>query len=644
MLEDPEEAARAFPSLAGAMTTPQRRRGLLKLMAASFALGGLSGCGDPAESETGWVPAVEAPPGIVPGLANRYATAGIAGGAGLGLVVEHRMGRPVKVEGNPLHPASLGATDALAQALVLDFYDPDRAVGVLREGQPATVSGLLNALVTARASLFAAHGAGLRVLTGACVSPTLGAALDALLARLPEARWHQWEADGHDTALGGAMRAYGRPLAAVPRLDAADVVLGLESDLVSGAPGWVRHARDLASRRNPTRGPMSRIYVVESVPSLLGSIADHRIAADPAGLRHGLMALSAALLGNAAPSDAPPWVAPALADLRAAPGRAFVHAGPSLPAEAHALVHAINEALGGRGRTYALLPAFEHRPEDGAASLRALQDDMAAGRVTALLMLDCNPAHTVPGFGKALGLLPLSVHSAAAPDETALAAGWHVPMTHAFEAWGDVRAHDGTATVQQPQALPLHRGRSAVELLSLVLDGTPRDSLAAVRETWRDRLPDEDAWLDALADGVVPGTAAAPVTATLRPEAARAVPPMAPAMPLNVLFRPDPYLLDGRNANSAWLQELPRPLAKLTWDNPLLIAHDVAPGLRDGDMVELSRGGTRMELPVWRLPGLAAGCAVAVTGYGRVHPGEVGARSGWDLFPMRGLLRAYFAG
>jgi len=635
VLEDPAEAARAFPSLAGAMVAPQRRRGLLKLMAASFALGGLSGCGDPAESETGWMPAVEAPPGIVPGLPNRYTTASLAGGAGLGLVVEHRMGRPVKVEGNPLHPASLGATDALAQALVLDFYDPDRAVGVLREGQPATLAGLLNILVPARASLFAAHGAGLRVLTGACVSPTLGSALEAMLARLPEARWHQWEADSRDAASGGAIQAYGQPLVTVPRLDAADVVLGLESDLVSGAPGWVRHARDLASRRNPARGPMSRIYAVESVPSLLGTIADHRVAAGPAELHRGLMALSAAVLANDAPSDAPAWVAPALADLRAARGRAFVHAGPSLPAGAHALVHAINEALGGRGQAYELLPPFEHRPEGKVASLRALQDDMAAGRVTALLILDSNPGHTVPGFGRALGAVPLTIHSAPAPDETALAVGWHVPMAHAFEAWGDVLAHDGTATVQQPQALPLHRGRSAIDLLSLLLDGTPRDSLAAVRETWRDRLPNEDAWLDALADGVVPGTAAAPATAALRPEAARAVPPTPPTVPLEVLFRPDPYLLDGRNANNAWLQELPRPLAKLAWDNPLLIAHDVAPGLRDGDVVELARGGTRVELPVWRLPGLAAGCAVAVTGYGRAHPGEVGAGSGWNLFPMR---------
>lgn len=635
VLEDPAEAARVFPSLAAAMTHPARRRGLLKLMAASFALGGLSGCGDPAESWNGWVPAVEAPPGIVPGLPNRYATALPAGGAALGVVVEHRMGRPVKVEGNPLHPASLGATDALAQAAILDFYDPDRAVGVLRGGQPATMGDLLNQLVPVRARLLETHGAGLRILTGTCASPSLGAAVDAVLARFPDARWHQWEADGRDAAQAGAVLAYGQPLAFTPRCDAADVVVGLDSDLASGAPGWVRHARDLGSRRNPVRGPMSRIYAVESVPTLLGTLADHRVAAAPAVLHQGLMALAAGVLSGAAPSDAPPWVAPALADLRVAGGRALVHAGPSLPAEAHALVHAINEALGGRGRTWDLLPPFEHRPVDGDSGLSALQDDMAAGRVTALLMLDTNPAYSVPGFAAALGLLPLSIHASAGSDETALAAGWHLPMAHAFEAWGDLRAHDGTVSVQQPQSLPLHGGQSAISLLSLLSDGAPRDAQAAVRDTWRERLRDDDAWFSALADGVVPGTRAAPSGAPLRPEAARAMPPVPAAAPLTLLFRPDPYLLDGRNANNAWLQELPRPLGKLTWDNPLYVAQDVLPGANSGDMVELSRGEVRLQLPLWRLPGLPAGCAVGVTGYGRRHVGQVGEGAGWDLFPMR---------
>ena len=627
--------AATFPSLAGAMAAPAERRTLLRLMAASLAL---AGC-DPVPGGGTWLPAVVAPPGIVPGLPNRYATATLAGGAGLGVVVTHDSGRPIKVEGNPLHPASLGATDALAQALILDFYDPDRASGLLRRGDPATEARLGAEMLAARARLAAGHGAGLRVLTSTVMSPTLGAAIDRVLAHYPEARWHQAEAEPRDAVRAGVLAAYGRALDVVPRAGAADVVLALDSDLACGAPGWVRHARELAGRRNPVLGPPSRIVAVEAIPSGIGALADARIPAGPAELQAGVLALAGAVLGGA-DTAGPAWAADAAARLRAAPGRALVHAGPSLPAEAQALVHAINEALGGRGRTFDLLPPAEHRPEDQADSLATLLADMQAGRVDTLLMLDINPAHTVPGFQEALRAVRLSLHASARPDETARLAGWHIPMAHAFEAWGDLRAHDGTAAIVQPQALPLHGGRSPLAVLAL-LDDDRSDPLELVRATWRDRLADDAAWFAALADGVVAGTAAAPLGTKLRPAASR--PPPAPPIPappipaMTLLFRTDPYLLDGRHANNGWLQELPRPLTKLTWENPLLVSPALARqhGLWDGDLVEVRAGAQAVELPAMVLPGLAAGCAVATLGYGRPFAGRVGAGAGWDLYPLR---------
>ena len=636
VLEDADEAGRLFPSLAGALVEPQQRRRVLKVMAASLALGGLGGC-DSGEDGAQWVPAVQAAPGIVPGRPNRFATATLSGGAGLGIVVEHRMGRPIRVDGNPLHPASLGATDAIAQALILDFYDPDRAIGTMRAGQPSSVSALEAAFAAARPRLFASRGRSLRILTGAVLSPTLGRTLDGVLQRLPEARWQTFDIASRDTARAGAAMAYGRPLDVVLRPGAADVVLGLESDIVSGAPGWVRTARDLAGRRNPTRARMSRLYAAEAVPSLFGTMADHRFVAGPPELHAALAALAAGLLRGETRSDAPPWVAATVADLRGASGRALIHAGPELPAEAHALVHAMNEALRGRGRTYDLIDPVEQRPVGQATGLESLLRDMEDGRVDTLLILDANPVHTVPGFADALGRVAFSVHAAAAPDETAFAAAWHMPMAHPFETWGDVRAHDGTATVMQPQALPLHGGRSLPHLLSLLLGDSPTEPLAAVRETWQAALPDDEAWFAALAEGVIPGTARAPAPDTLRPEAARAVLPKPAAAPLTVLFRPDPYLADGRHANNAWLQELPRPLTKLCWDNPLLVneADAARDGLKSGDMVELRAGERRLELPVWTLPGLAPGCAVATIGYGRARTGAVGAGAGWDVLPLR---------
>ena len=635
LLEDPAAASHAFPSLAGAMREPVERRRILKLMAASLALAGCDNGPPGATGDTRWVPAVIAPPGIVPGLANRFSTAAPAGGTALGLVVDHKMGRPVKVEGNPLHPASLGATDAISQALILGFYDPDRASGALRRGEPTSGNDLLAALLPVRTRLFANRGAGLRILTGLVVSPTLGRQIDVLLAALPEARWHQHDPLANDNALRGATLAFGRPLDLLPRVAAADVVVGLESDLVSGAPGWVRHAHDVAGRRNPTNGPPSRIYAAESVPTLLGALADHRAAASPAALRAAVLALRAGVTGGA-PIDAPPWVAAALEDLRRANGRAFVHAGPDLPPEIHAAVHAINTALGGRGHTWDVINPVAHRAEDTAASTRSLLDDMAAGRVDTLVMLDVNPAWTVPGFKDALGRVPTSIHSAPAPDETAIAAGWHVPMAHPFEAWGDLVAHDGTATICQPQSLPLFGGRGAANLLSLIATGAPSDPAAAVRETWRNRLGDDDAWADALADGVVAGTAAVPVADALRPDPID--PPAVADAPVQLITRFDPYLLDGRHANNGWLQELPRPFTKLTWENPLLLSPALARslGVESGGRVRLEAAGTTREVPAWILPGLAAPCAVATLGYGRTNAGAVGTNAGWDAAGLRG--------
>jgi molybdopterin-containing oxidoreductase family iron-sulfur binding subunit len=308
--------ARAFPALAGALGRPESRRQVLRLMAASLAL---AGC-DPATPDRQVVPAVLPPPDIVAGQPNRYATALLDGGTATGIVVTHAMGRPIKVEGNPAHPASLGATSIHGQALILDFYDPDRAAGVLRDGDIAPWQSLLAACAQQRARLAATDGAGLRILTGRVMSPTLGGAIAALLGRYGQARWHQWEPVSRDNVLRGAQLAYGRSLDLLARLAAADVILALDSDLISGAPGHLRHARDFAARRNPVRARMSRVYAAEPVPTLIGTAADHRFVAGPRAMAAALRGLAAAMLDGAAPGDAPDWLAPG-APTCAPPGR-----------------------------------------------------------------------------------------------------------------------------------------------------------------------------------------------------------------------------------------------------------------------------------------------------------------------------------
>ena len=603
---------------------PASRRQMLGLFAASFAL---SGC-DPSAPDERYFPAVNQAASIVPGLPNHYATAFDDGGAAAGIIVRQDMGRPVKIEGNPAHPGSLGATSMHGQALLLDFYDVDRAAGVFRAGQPSTWQAVQQATLGWRAGWANDGGAGLRILTPPVLSPSLEAALRAVLAAHPATRWHGLP----DARAEGLALAYGRPVSLVPHVERADVVLGLESDLISAAPGHLRQARDFASRRNPTRGAMSRIYAAEPAPTPLGFAADHRFPVTPAALQAALRAIGAAILGGAAVSDAPEWVDPVLADLRAAGPRALLHAGAALDPAAQALVHQINDRLGGRGTSFDLIDPIA--AQFGGGTLADLMADMADGRVHTLIILGGNPAYTMPDFRAAMSRVPTVLYTAPAPDETAAAATWFVPETHLFEAWGDLRAHDGTVAIQQPQSFPLYAGRSRFEMLSLLTGAGAVSSLDAVRNTWKDQLDDE-AWGEALSAGIVAGTASAPIAVEpVSPVSLAAAPPAT----LALLLRPDSTLGDGRWANNPWLQETPRFGTGIVWGNPLLLSAGTAAGLglRNGDVVDLTAGTAKVTSPIWIQPGQADGTVVATLGNGRAHAGGVGTGVGVDMLPLNG--------
>jgi MoCo/4Fe-4S cofactor protein with predicted Tat translocation signal len=629
-------AAQEFPSLAEGLSAPLDRRRVLKLMAAGLALAGLGGCERVAPSGV-LVPPVRPEPNAVSANKDMFTTASVLQGYAAGVLVQHDVGRPIKIEGNPLHPASLGATDAFAQAELLGFYDPDRAISLERKGEPQDWQNLQAAMADQRASWTRTHGEGLRILTGTITSPTLARQINALQQRYPAMRWHQWEPVSRDSVRAGADLAYGRAVEIVPHIDVADVILALDSDLISSAPGHVRFAHDLASRRNPTRTTMSRIHAIEPTPSLMGVVADHRIIAEPDEIMRTTAMLADLILRSAPlPSGSPPWLGYAADDLKAHPGRAFIHVGPHLPAELHALAHAMNEALGGRGHTFDVIEPVEANPIDQAASFQELLHDMQAARVQSLIIIDANPAYTASGleFEEALRRVPLSLTTAIGPNETAVASVWSVPQRHPFEDWSDARAFDGTTTILQPQALPLYGGVSPHRLLALLLDFSMPDSLAIVQQTWQDR--GATGWHESLANGIVSNTAASGIDVTLRPDAANASLKPASVQPLNLLLRPDPHIWDGRFNNNAWLQELPRPLTKLTWDNPLLIAPDQAQrlGVRNGDRVTLSVGRTSVTLPAWIMPGQANNCVVGLLGFGRRVVGTVGEGTGFDLYHL----------
>ncbi|HXN46058.1 MAG TPA: TAT-variant-translocated molybdopterin oxidoreductase, partial [Bryobacteraceae bacterium] len=491
------------------------RREFWKVMGAAVAMAGLSGCvRQPPEKI---VPYVNQPSEIVQGEPIYFATAMPLLDDAAGLLVKSHMGHPVKVEGNPKHPASLGSTGVHAQASLMDLYDPDRSGAVIYDGRVSDWVSFLGALEAMLAEQAADRGARLRLLTGTVISPTLGAQLKAVLAQYPAARWHQWEAAGRDNARLGAEMAFGSIVNTTYSFDKADVIFALDADFLSCSPVRPRYAHDFALRRGSRAGVdgMNRLYSAETWFTGTGASADHRFPVKPSEMEPVLRAIAQ---GTGAPGGAPPpprhakWIGSVVRDLLMHHGASLVLAGDQQPAELHALAHAINFALGNVGNTVAYTDSNEVSPVNQLASFRELVDDMRAGRVDLLVLMGVNPAYDGPadlGFADAMRKVRYKVHHGTYNDETGVLCQWHVPATHFLEEWSDCVSQDGTASVIQPLIAPLYQGRSRHDLLA-ALGGQPnRLTYETVKETWKSRKPASDfeaAWRQWLHDGVISGT------------------------------------------------------------------------------------------------------------------------------------------
>ncbi|WP_165073826.1 4Fe-4S dicluster domain-containing protein [Paludisphaera rhizosphaerae] len=644
-------AARAQAAIYG--LDEASRRKFLTLMGASFALSGVVGCGvQPVEKI---VPYVEQPELIVPGRPLFFATASPAGGDGLGLLVESHMGRPTKIEGNPSHPASQGATDIFAQAEILTLYDPDRSQVLVHDGRVDTWDHFLRFAVDLRTRKLESKGRGLRILTRSVSSPTMLDQLRRLKEAMPEAKWHTYEAVSRDAAHKGAELALGASHELRPHLDKADVVVALDADFLSWGPASVRLSRAFADRRDPdlTGGTMLRLYAFEPTPTVTGAAADHRTPVAAADVLLVAAALAKALKVEGAPalatdrisahSDA---ITALAAELEAHKGKAIVLVGDSQPAEVHALALAINSALGAIGTTLTFGPAVEQ-----GASLVELVRDIDAGNVDTLLVLGGNPVYEAPADLKVAEALKNEklttlVHMGLYNDETGAISHWHLPEAHFLESWGDVRSSDGTIAPIQPLIEPLYQGHSPIEVLSALLGEVGVPSREVVRNYWRTKLPApsfEQTWRAALRDGVfrLPGESeAAPTVAAPKLDKVTWPAPAAPGgEDLEIVFRPDPTIWDGRYANNGWLQELPKPITTMTWENAAMVSPALAKklNLRDGQLVVLDFRSTPLEkkIPILIQPGQAENSVTVHLGYGRARAGRVGNDIGFDANLLR---------
>jgi len=707
-----EFVRREFPQQAEEWNNPVERRTFLKLMGASLALAGLSGCViQPPEKV---IPYVKQPEEETPGQGLYFATAFSLGGIATPLLVRSNEGRPTKVEGNPDHPSNAGstATDIFSQASVLTLYDPDRSQTPLYRGETrawTTFVGEIRGLIEREGDgLKAKKGAGLRFLTETITSPSLAAQLKQILTDFPEAKWHQYEPVNRDHARAGAVMAFGQPVNTTYDFSKADRILSLGSDFLSAMPGTLRYARDYAAKRRSVSEAlgsrpdaaeqMSRLYVVESTPTVTGAKADHRFSVKPAEMEAVAQGVSGASIVRAS-GDIGSWLPAVSKDLQLHKGASIVIAGDEQPPSVHALAHAANNFLGNVGKTVFYSDPIEANSVDQTQSLRELVGDIDAGKVETLIILGGNPAYNTPvdlrlDFNR-LEKVKLRAHLHLYNNETSEICHWHINAAHYLESWGDARAYDGTASIVQPLIAPLYEGRTAYEVLALFSDSYDRQPYEIVRNYWSgqqtglsapqnrvvttsvqrpevstrsgsDRVAAPSAtpanqpqatpaastdfetwWRKCLHDGFIPNTTLATKTVSAKSDLASSLSQTAPATQagsFEIIFRPDPSIHDGRFANNGWLQELPKPLTKITWDNVALVSANTAKKLgvsrqnyEEGkhgreayvDTIKLSlRDRTiTQQVPVWVMPGQPDDVITIHLGYGRTRAGGVAEKT-----------------
>jgi molybdopterin-containing oxidoreductase family iron-sulfur binding subunit len=643
-----EALHREFPKGASEWVDSVSRRGFLKVMGASMALAGMTGCVKLPQEPI--VPYVRQPEEVIPGRPMFYATAMTLSGYASPLVVESHLGRPTKIEGNDRHPASLGASDIFAQASLLGLYDPDRSQSVTSLGDQRSWQAFTTAIHGPLSAQKALQGAGIRILTQTISSPTLADQLRNFLKIYPQAKWHVYEPVNRDNVLEGAKLAFGQPVETRYDFSKADVIVSLDADFLnSGFPGNVRYIRDFAERRNPD-GNMNRLYVVESTPTTTGAKADHRwplrareIADVARNLSNPLLfppeSRSGGVVGDI--------LGPAglfIRDLRGHEGASLIIVGDHQPPVLHALAHELNAKLGNVGKTVFYTDPVDANPVKQVDSIKELAADMQAGKVDLLVIIGGNPAYDAPSDLQFADLLksnkaPLRVHLGLHQNETADLCQWHVNQAHELESWGDARAYDGTVSIIQPLIAPLYGGKTAIEFVAMLSGQSDATGYDLVRAYWQkqDTGADFEAfWRKSLHDGWIEGTAFAPKSATAKAEGAGRPPQWDPnAIELNI--RRDPTIYDGQFSNNGWLQELPKPMNKLTWDNAIQIGPKMAERLQiaSKDVVELELTGKKVKGPVWIQAGHPDNSITITLGYGRTRAGRVGTGWGFSAYELR---------
>ena len=656
---------REFPSNADLLEGEDRRQ-FIKIMGASFALAGLGATACRRIPEQKIVPYAARPQERIPGKPVEYASSAERGGVGHGLLVKTYDARPIKLEGNPDHPTTVGGCDAITQSEVLRVYDPYRSRTVLRDGKPsdaATFEGWMS-----EHSVKLAENGSIAILSEASGSPSVSRMRQEFMSKFPKATWHEWEPINGDNARTGTGLAFGSPRRVQPMLENAEVVVCLDADPLHGHPAATRLSRDWAQRRrieaaNPADQTLSRVYSIEGVLSVTGMNADDRLPMRPSDVPAfaaavaagvgvevgGLEELAGGLTLEGVDAEI---LAAIIEDLKSHRGSGLVLAGDGQPPAVHALAAAMNVALGNVGQTVAY--TAETSPSR-TASIGSLVQRLNGPGVDTLVIIGGNPVYDAPAeldFAAAMAKAQHVVHLAFDVNETSQASEWHLPRPHFLESWGDTSAFDGTISITQPTIEPMmalsQKGWSTIELLATIAGAEPRDGYSIVRATEAVRSGSgggtfEAHWRTILDAGIVEGTAATllvpdRVDASRIAGAVRNQASIKPDAGLDFQFLTDSAVYDGRFVGVGWLQELPDPITKITWDNALLASPALCreEGFKEGTMVTVTVDGRSVEAAVFPVPGMAPGTIAMAIGWGRGEAaGPVGDSAGFDAYPLR---------
>jgi molybdopterin-containing oxidoreductase family iron-sulfur binding subunit len=654
-------AEREFPQGASEWTDPVTRRHFVKIMSASFLLGGLglagSGCRRPEEKI---VPFTRMPENYTHGVPQFYATAMPTRGSAIPLVVKSHDGRPIKVEGNSLHPDSNGGTDRFAQASILNLYDPDRASQFKSGGNLVTAAATTDFLDRLAREGQASGGKGVGFLVERSNSPSRARLQKLIGQKMPQAKWYVHEPVDLDISRQAASVAFGAAVRPYHHFDAARVIVSLDCDFIGAeedAPTNIRRFAQGRRLEKPSDTP-SRLYIAEGLMTLTGFNADHRLRLATSAIGQ-LAAALAAELGVAGAGSVPKpagvdplWIAECAKDLQENRGQSLVVAGYRQPLEVHLLAYAINSALGNLGKTV----TFQDTPSAGEGTLAELAQALNTGSVETLVILGGNPVYTAPAdldWARTQRKARTIVRLGSSEDETFPHCDWHLPAAHYLESWGDALSPDGTLIPIQPLIAPLFGGLTELEVLARIAGSGVTSGYEIVRETFAGIVKGdvEATWLKFLHDGFLAGSAAKPVDVKLDVgAAAKAVAGLKVAAPgkssLEVIFHRDYSLDDGRYNNNGWLQELPDPVTKIVWDNAVLVSRKTAQelGVQNSDVVEITLGGRSVEGPIWVQPGLADYSLGLALGYGREKSGRVGRNVGLNAYRLRAANALYIAG